>query len=317
MQLFAGVLVLALLSIVDLQRAHPDTIVIYTTPALRDLLERDVIPRYQATTGLSVLPIYVSAGEEFNRLRMSGIYPEVDIFLHASPLFIEKGYSEGLFEAYTVAGSPSTSPWFQSRNVSGGHLWYSFAWSPLVEVYRPDLAAAPDLLTTDLRFGLAHPLLSNNGIYNVVFFETVSPEAGARAISLTVVQPVNARATILGIADLSFDVTLGYEAVTQLFVDQGARVSFDFPLLNGTRWTLPVALSVGLVKGHPHPAAMSFVDFLFTPGTQSRLGGFYLNDTLRVTNATLPGVPPGVRIVQFDWSTWQSLEAALPRYEVT
>ena len=33
-----------------------------------------------------------------------------------------------------------------------------------------------DLATDDGKFGFAHPLLSNNGIYNVLFFETVDPE---------------------------------------------------------------------------------------------------------------------------------------------
>src|SRR6266581_6970843 len=95
-----AVLVLAAglaLSLTDLYEVQQGTLVVYTTPALRDLLESLVVPRFHAATGTDVTLVYVSAGEEYNRLRMSGGHPEADLFLHASPLYLEKGFQAGYF----------------------------------------------------------------------------------------------------------------------------------------------------------------------------------------------------------------------------
>src|SRR5437660_1542424 len=81
-----------------------------------------------------------------------------------------------------------------------------------------------DLPFINPSFGFPHPLPSNNGVYAVLFSETVSAAAGARALAHTVVQPVNARSNILGVADRAFDVTLGYEGVTLFYLNQGAHV---------------------------------------------------------------------------------------------
>src|SRR5256884_2818652 len=162
------------LSLTDLYKVQQGTLVVYTTPALRDLLESLVVPRFHAATGTDVTLVYVSAGEEYNRLRMSGGHPEADLFLHASPLYLEKGFDAGYFLPFQIARNASVPPNFASRSVAGGHLWYAFAWSPLVEVYDPQLSPTPDLATFDTTFGFPHPLLSNNGIYAVLFFENVS-----------------------------------------------------------------------------------------------------------------------------------------------
>src|SRR6058998_933596 len=216
------------LSLTDLYKVQQGTLIVYTTPALRDILESLIVPRFRNATGVDVTLVYVSAGEEYNRLRMSGGHPEADVFLHASPLFLEKGYAAGYFLPFQIA-NVSVPPDFASRNVTGGHVWYAFAWSPLAEVYDPALGAPPDLAFINRTFGFPHPLLSNNGIYAVLFFENVSAAAGARALAHTVVQPANARANILGIVDGAFDITLGYEGVTLFYLKQGARVAFDPP----------------------------------------------------------------------------------------
>jgi len=215
------------LSLTDLYKVQQGALVVYATPALQSLLESFVVPQFRSETGLDVTLVYVSAGEQYNRLQMSGGHPEADVFLHASPLFVEKGFAAGYFLPFQITRSASVPPNFQSRNVTGGHLWYAFAWSPLLEVYSPTLGAAPDLAFINTSFGFPHPLLSNNGIYAVLFFENVSAAAGARALAHTVVQPVNARSNILGVADRAFDVTLGYEGVTLFYLNQGARVAFN------------------------------------------------------------------------------------------
>src|SRR5712691_3848402 len=150
------------LSLTDLYKAQQETLIVYSTPALQSLLESMVVPLFiRANPGVGVTLVYVSAGEEYNRLRMSGGHPEADVFLHASPLFLEKGFSQGYFLPFQIA-NVSVPPDFVSRNVTGGHVWYAFAWSPLAEVYNPALGSAPDLdfMNTTPMFGFPHPLLS-------------------------------------------------------------------------------------------------------------------------------------------------------------
>lgn len=306
----------AIASVLDLTVAERKTIVIYGTPALRDFLEDDVIPRFEEAHGLRVSVIYVSAAEQYYRVRLSQEHPEADVFLHASPFFIEKGYADGHFEPFELARPPPNET-HRSRLVAGGHVWYSFAWSPLVEVYSPNEARAPDLATANVRFGFPHPQLSNNGIYCVLFFERTSPSAGSRVLSRTVIQPVNARTNVAGVADHTYDVTLGYEAVVRFFQGQGANVAFDVPVIEGHRSTTPVLFSAGLVRGHPHAGAQALLDFLFEPDIQSRLAHHHLRPVqagIRGPDGALP--LENVERLDFGWANWADLERALPRYEV-
>ena len=317
-----AVLVLALgvtVALVDLVRLQQATLVIYTTPALRDLLEQFVVPTFHRATGVQVSLIYVSAGEQYNRVRMSGGSPEADVFLHASPLFIEKGFAEGHFVAFDLSRNASIPTAFKSREVPGGHLWYAFGWSPLVEVYKPALGAAPDLASINIPFGFPHPQLSNNGIYAVLFFQSRSPSAGAQALAHTVVQPANARANILGIADGSFDVTLGYEAVTLFYLKQGAKVASDLPLLSGQHIVEPVILSAGLVYGHQNPRSQEFIEFLFSDDVQGNMSRFSFRSAVPGFSDPSGGISlpaPGAANVTYDWSQWPSLEANLTKYIV-
>ncbi|MHB8605048.1 MAG: ABC transporter substrate-binding protein [Thermoplasmatota archaeon] len=322
--LFGG----AALAAVDLNRAVEKTLVVYTTPALKDVLEQDIFPRYTAATGEHVAAVYVAAGEEFNRLRMSGAHPEADVFLHASPLFIEKGYAEDRFLPYTLPSDATIDDSLKSRNVTasgsapGGatlRIWVAFAWSPLVEVYAPRLGAEPDLARPDVRFGLADPLLSNNGIYNAIYYETLSPASGRWALNHTVVQPVNAQAAIGGIVDGSFDVTLGYEAVSLQYRAKDANIAFGLPLLDGNRSVTPVVFVAGLAAGHPHADAERFIDFLFTPDTQAHLARYYFRPAFAdapQTAGALAWDPANVTDIAYDWSRWDALERVLPEYEV-
>lgn len=302
---------------VDLRRVQADTLVVYTTPALSDLLETALFPAFTAETGIRILPVYVAAASEYHRVKLASARPEADLFLHASPLFLEKGYADGLFDATTVPGTSERDAAFASRAVEGGHIWHAFAWSPLVEVYSPTRATAPDLADSNLRLGLAHPRLSNNGIYNAVFFESLNRSAGADAVSRTVVQPTNARATIAGVAEGSYEATLGYEAVVRFFQGRGAAIAYGVPRLGGVEATLPVLFSAAVVKNHPHDGAEALVRFLFEEAQQSLLANYGFR-------SVDPDIPPprgamelsGVRSVDFDWSNWAALEAALPRYEV-
>ncbi|MEK6985696.1 MAG: substrate-binding domain-containing protein [Candidatus Thermoplasmatota archaeon] len=302
---------------VDLRRIEKDTLVIYTTPALSDLLENALLPAFTAETGIQVIPVYVAAASEYHRVKLASERPEADIFLHASPLFLEKGYADGLFDAVAVPGTSERDAQFASRAVEGGHIWHAFAWSPLVEVHSPSRATPPDLADPALRLGLAHPRLSNNGIYNAVFFESLNRSAGMDAISRTLVQPSNARATIAGVAEGSYEATLGYEAVVRFFQGRGAAIAYGVPLLDGEQATLPVLFSAAVVKSHPHDGAEALVRFLFDEPQQAKLATYGFRSVQR-------DVPPpdgaldlaGVKIIDFDWSTWATLEAALPRYEV-
>ncbi len=313
------------LSLADLYKVQQGTLVVYTTPALQGLLESLIAPRFQSETGIGVTPVYVSAGEQYNRLQMSGGHPEADVFLHASPLFIEKGYAAGYFQPFEISRNASVPASFASRNVTGGHLWYGFAWSPLAEVYGPSLPQLPDLnfINTTFTFGFPHPLLSNNGIYAVLFFEhdSASAAAGARALAHTVVQPTNARANILGVADGAFDATLGYEGVTLFYLNQGARgVSIPYlPLLYGQRFVTPVVFSVGLVNGHPNPRALDFINFLFRDEVQSNISRYYFRSVFPGLPAPSGGIAlpsPGAVTLNYDWSQWQTLELALSKYVI-
>jgi ABC-type molybdate transport system substrate-binding protein len=302
----------AALAIGDLRHAERTTLVLYTTPGLKDLLEKQLLPRYENATGERVEPVYVSAGEEYNRLRLSGSSPEADLFLQASPLYVEQGAADGLFAPFDVPAAAALNATYR------GASWYAFAWSPLLEVWSPKLgASAPDLATADVRYGLAQPLLSNNGVYTVLLFDSVDPQAGAHALARTTIQPVDSSSTINGVAEGDFDVTLGYEAVTLLYQAKGAHVATALPVLQGQPRLVPVVFTVGLVKGHPNPDAEAFARFLFTSDAQSRLAKSYFR-------SVLPGVADpkgaadvaGLAPLAIDWSRWQDIEAKLPEYEV-
>jgi ABC-type Fe3+ transport system substrate-binding protein len=314
-----AVLVLAAgvaLASVDLFKLSRETLVVYTTPALRDFLEGFVAPQFRAA---DITPVYLSAGEQYNRLRMSAGHPEADLFLQASPLFLEKGFSSGYFLPFTVGRDGTIPDAFKSRNVTGGHVWYAFAWSPLVEVYSPTFSGPPDLASFNTTFGFPHPLLSNNGIYAVIFFENVSRSAGLRALAHTVVQPVNARANILGVADGDFALTLGYEAVTLFYANQGARVRFSLPALAGQSYVTPVIFSVGLVTGHPNPLASNLIEFLFSDTVQANLCAAYLRSVLASCPGPNGGISlpaPGAVALNYNWSNWSELEQVLPSYVI-
>ena len=297
----------------DLHRVETHTLVLYTTPALKDYLEKSAIPAFTRATRIQVVPVYLSAGEEYYPVRMSRDGPEADLFVQASPLFMEKGYADGVIEP--VAPGLDLGLGNQSRLVPGGRIWEAFAWSPLVEIYRPGHGPV-DLANDTGRVGFAHPLLSNNGIYNVLFYESLDPAAGHRAINRTVVQPVNSAATVGGVADGSYDMALGYEAVATLYKGKGANIDDGLPLLGQQRVTTPVLFSVGLVRNHPHPAAQEFIAFLFQKEAQDALARYGMRPM--VPGATEPkGLDlAGARVLRYDWSHWSGLEAALPRYEV-
>lgn len=298
----------------DLHEVETHTLVVYTTPALKDFLEKWAIPEFERQTGAGAVPVYLAAAEEYYRVKMSRDRPEADIFVHASPLYLEKGYMEGVIEPYPADRDLGFGN--QSRPVPGGRVWQAFAWSPLVEVYRPGDGPV-DLATDDGKFGFAHPLLSNNGIYNVLFFESMNASVGKGALARTVVQPVNAAATIGGVADGSYDLTLGYEAVAQLYKGKGANIEDALPVLAGQNVTTPVLFAAGVVKNHPHDLAEEFVESLLSNGTQAGLAKYGLRPMAQ--GAPQPDGALDVskaHQVRFEWSRWQELESALSRYEV-
>lgn len=305
------------LGVWDISATQERTIVVYTTSALRDVLEKDIIPAFREETGHRVAPVYVAAGQQYNRLRMSGGHPEADLFVHASPLYLEKGYAEGRVAPLDPAPSGALDATFQSRAVPGGHVWSAFAWSPLVVVYPEETRAAPDLATTDAAFGFPHPLLSNNGVYVVLFLEATDPSVGERLLAQTRVQPTNARANIGGVADGSFPLTLGYEAVARFFEEQGARIAHDVPSIKGERVTTRVLFSVALIEGSRHPGAPAFARFLFSDEVQTMLARRDFRPVIEGAPMPSNAIPLGdARIIEYDWERWQSLELSLPRYEV-
>lgn len=310
---FASLTLLAIASGLDLHQVERDTLVVYTTPALQEFLERVVLPEFRRDTGLDVVPVYMTASEEYYRVRLAEGRPEADVFVHASPLFLEKGYRSGIIVPMDAEVDLGTGN--QSRPVPGGRIWYAFAWSPLVEVHRPGEGPV-DLATDDGKFGFAHPMLSNNGIYNVLFFEALSPEAGQAALDRTVVQPVNARATIGGVADGSYDLTLGYEAVGLLYQSRGADVEMSLPVLGNETVTTPVLFSVGLVKNHPHAAAPEFIRTFFQPEVQQELAASHLRPMSPDEDQPDGLDLEGARMLRYDWVQWAELESALSDYEV-
>jgi ABC-type molybdate transport system substrate-binding protein len=302
----------------DLNRAESASIIVYTTPALRDLLEKDIIPRWLDEGGLRIEPVYMAAGQEYNRLRMSGDRPEAEVFLHSSPLYLQKGFEEGFFSPIDPPGARDLSPGFRG-NATGpdGFPWVAWAWSPLVEIYAPHLEETPDLASAKLDYGLAHPTLSNNGVYSALLLEEVSPEAGAHARSRTVVQPVNARTNIIGVADDSFDVTLGFEAVAEFFLGLQADIKYDWAVIDGRKVTTPVLFCAAVVEGAPHEdEATDFVSFLLREDTQAALADRSFRPVL-VDGAGVEAEFDGVGSIHFDWQDWRSLEAVLDDYEVT
>lgn len=311
----AALIVLASAAVVDLHRVEGGSLVIYTTPALRDYIEKQVVPAWLEQGGIGIQPVYITAGEQYSRLRMAGgANPEADLFMHASPLYLEKAYGDGFFEAVHPTAAADMEGAFLGRDVPGGHPWVAFAWSPVVEVYSPWLGAAPDLATTDVRVGLPHPILSNNGIYAALLLDAVSPEAGDHVRGHTVVQPVNARTNIIGVADGSFHVTLGYEGVAKFYQAQGAKIAFDAPLIDGQRATIPVLFSAGVVMGGKVDVAHSFIDFLLTPAMQAATEKVFFRPVV-AAEAPREALAP-VEVVDVDWSEWERLDDILPRYEV-
>lgn len=307
---------LATAALIDLHRVETGSITVYTTPALRDVLEKGIQPIWQRDGELRIEPVYVAAGAQYNRLRMSGAKPEADIFLHASPLFLEKGHDEGYMVGITPNLTRELNDTYRSNGTRvDGHAWYAWAWSPLVEVYAPSLGQAPDLANASLKYGLAHPTLSNNGIYTVLFLEHVSPAAGEHARSQTVVQPVNARTNINGVADGSFHVTLGYEAVAKFYQAQGAKIAFEAPLIEGKRVSTPVLFCVALVDGPHRAQAERFVDLLFTNETQGILSQYHFRSVYNITPPP-SDLPADLDMVEFKWEDWETIEEILPLYEV-
>lgn len=307
------------LSLYDLQSDARHTIVVYTTPALRDLLEKGIIPRFERETGFDVSLVYIPAGQQYNRLRMSGGSTEADLFLHASPLFLEKGYAEGHVAPFLLEDDAAIPDTLKGARVPEGRAWYAFAWSPLVEVFPATTPSAPDLASSDASFGFAHPVLSNNGVYNVILFEGAGGDAGRRALERTRSQPTNARANIGGVADGSFDLTLGYEAVVRFYQQQGAKVAYELPLLDGERVTTPVLCSVSLIAGQRNPAADELARFLFTDQTQQTLSAYSFR-SVRPDAAPPAGAAhidaAEVRELHYDWTRWRALEETLTDYEV-
>jgi ABC-type molybdate transport system substrate-binding protein len=304
----------AVASGLDLHQVETHTLVVYTTPAVKDFLEKTAIPEFQRETGAGAVPVYLSAAEEYYRVRMSRDRPEADVFVHASPLYLEKGYMEGVIEAHATQADLGLGN--QSRPVPGGRIWQAFAWSPLVEVHRPGTGPV-DLANDTGKFGFAHPLLSNNGIYSVLLFEAMDPAVGRSALQRTVVQPVNAAATIGGVADGSYDLTLGYEAVATLYKGKGANIEDDLPVLSGQQVTTPVLFAAGVVAHHPHTLAQAFVDSLLSPASQEGLARYGLRPM--VPDAPQPKGAldlSDAHVVAFEWSRYTELESALPRYEV-
>lgn len=302
----------ATVSAIDLQRTEARTMVIYTTPALQDFLEKEAIPNFTKATGQRVTAVYLAAGDEYYRVKLSKDRPEADLFLHASPLYMEKGLQAGLFNLTTLPGNQT-----YLYNVEGAAPWHAFAWSPLVEVYGKG-QLQPDIATLDGRYGLAHPRLSNNGIYVAILLGAYPDQVRQHALERTVVQPTNARATIQGVADGSYEVTIGYEAVASYYKSLGAKVSYEVPLVQGERVTAPVLFSAGLVAHHPHPGAEAFLQYLMEPNVQAHLAKFGMRSVIEGTPAPTGAIDlAGARTINFDWhSDWQTLESSLPKYEV-
>lgn len=312
-----GVLAFALATVaagLDLRHVEKETVVVYATPALQEFLERVVLPEFRRDTGFDVVPVYMTASEEYYRVRLAPQRPEADVFVHASPLFLEKGYASGIIEPMDAGVDLGVGN--QSRAVPGGAIWYAFAWSPLVAVHRPGDGPI-DLASDDGSFGFAHPQLSNNGVYNVLFFEALDPAVGHAVLGRTVVQPVNARATIGGVAEGSYDFTLGYEAVGRYYQGRGAQIELSVPILAGEPVTTPVLFSVALVRNHPHEAAADFVRTFFQPEVQAHLAESHFRPILAGFPQPSDGLDvSAARSVQYDWSTWDALESKLPSYEV-
>jgi ABC-type Fe3+ transport system substrate-binding protein len=301
----------------DIVRSEQATIVLYTTPALRDVLERELIPAFEEQSNYRVAAVYVAAGQQFNRLHMSGDSPEADLFLHASPLYLEKGYEEGFVEPVRLEVDDAIAAPYKSREIQGGRIWYAFGWSPLVSVY-PAGRENPDLATVEAQFGFPHPRLSNNGVYAVAFLDAVSPAAGEHLLGQTRVQPTNARATIGGVADGNLELTLGYEAVARFFQGQGASIDYDAPLVAGERATMRVVFSAALIRGEDrHLGAEEFLRYLFSPDAQGRLAAQHIRPVLDGAQGVDGALDvSAVRTIDVDWSTWHAIEQALPRYEV-
>lgn len=298
----------------DLHQVETQTLVIYTTPALRDFIEKAAIPAFTAETGIRATPVYMTAAEEYYRIRMSEERPEADVLVHASPLFLEKGYIEGVVEPVDLGVDLGSGN--QSRPVPGGRIWHAFGWSPLVTVHRPGDTGL-DLAEGTSPFGFPHPLLSNNGIYAVLFFEETDPAAGARILARTEIQPVNARANIGGVADGDYDLTLGYEGVARFYQERGAEIEASIPVLDGRNLTTPVLFSAALVKNNPHAGAEQFMRILLSERVQDQVADFHFRPVDPEANALEGALDLSTAdLLRYDWEEWDLLEDKLSGYEV-
>lgn len=283
---FVLVVVGAILAALDLRGEGERTLVVYSTPALAEVIAR-VSDRFSGAHGVDVNVAFIAAGAQLERLRLSRGAPEADVILHASPFFIEKANASGLVE--------------------GG--WRRLAWTPLVEIHRPGVEP-PDLARDRFTLGLPDPRLSSNGVYNVILLDALGPEARVAALERTKAHPITARATVNGVAQGDYDVALGYEAAAKLFQSQGARVAYGYLPYDGERVTTPVVVAGALVEGRRSALAGAFLDALASPeGIADFERAHFRRPGAQLEDAD-------VRIVTFDWSQWAALEARLGAYEV-
>src|SRR5437016_13441955 len=90
------------LASVDLFRLEKQTLVLYATPALRHLLEGFVVPHFRADFSVDITIVHVSAGGQYNRLRLPGARPDADPLLPASPRSLAQGCPGGDLLRFTL-----------------------------------------------------------------------------------------------------------------------------------------------------------------------------------------------------------------------
>ncbi len=295
------------------------TLTIYASPAFQKFLDEGLKPAFENKTGIKVIGSYEGGGSQYNKMTLASSTSECDMFLHACPQYIERGYSEGYFKPYVSQYDNQINDSLKSRPMTVGNttgrLWYSVAWTPLVEIYSNEYSTTPDVATADVTYGLSHPILANNGVYVALMLDSFPTNVRDKMISKCPTWPSNAGATIDGVAKGTYDVAFGYEGTAIQKADQGAPIKSDFVIMNGTKYYTQVIMAAGILKNGHANYALQFIEFVLSSEGQAIMQKYsYRSPYLPYTGK---GVVESndVHKITYDWSKWQDIDAMLVRYE--
>jgi|GEM_PF-2301942 len=319
---FAIIIIIAGLSIYHLtygEHSGKTTITVYASPAFRLLIDNGLGPAFENKTNIHVVGSYLGGGEQYYKIKITN-QTDCDLFLHAAPLYIEKGYAEGLFISYKTQHEDEINDSLKSREVTynniNGRIWYAVAWTPLVEIYSiKNYVQAPDIVRNkNVSFGLSHPILANNGIYVALMLESFPEEVTRDIESRCKYQPANAQATIDGVCTGKYDIAFGYEGTVIEYKKKGYPIDSDVTLVDGKKYCTPVLVSAGIVKKGKTDLALKFIEWMLSEEGQSVFQKFYYRPTCAEYSGDGVKITNDVKFVNYNWSKTEEIDSILRKH---